>query len=80
MACTGSTARSTRQDRWNPTEINIGRFHTTVPEFFARAGMNIADIYCRAYFREERGPIPPLPDGFKWLRTMDKEPVCLSPP
>jgi carbamoyl-phosphate synthase large subunit len=58
----------------NPTEINIGRFFTTAPEFYAAAGFNIADLYVH-------GPaggtmtMNPLPDGLRWVRGMDRPPV-----
>lgn len=61
-----------------PTEVNAGRFHTTVPEFFARAGFNIADLYVNvalgAEWRQQRNP---LPDGKRWIRGMDRSPVLV---
>lgn len=62
---------------WVPTEINIGRFHTTVPEFFARAGFNIADAYVKIALGATYHVANPLPSGRRWLRTMDKEPVLI---
>lgn len=62
----------------NPTEINVGRFFTTVPEFYARAGMNIADLYCRIAAGENppsSAILNPLPDGLRWVRGMDCSPV-----
>lgn len=71
-----------------PTEINVGRFFTTVPEFCAQAGFNFADYFVRqgenAYYMRDQGfgntcPSPvhrnPLPDGVRWIRTMDRAPV-----
>lgn len=66
----------------NPTEINVGRFHTTVPEFFAQAGFNIADLYVRTGLGEVETRYEnnnPLADGYRWLRTMDKPPVLVCP-
>lgn len=65
------------------TEINIGRFFTTAPEFFARAGFNMAHEFCRlspnhvtrAAFYPMRNPIP---DGNRWVRTMDERPVLVA--
>ena len=65
----------------NPTEINPGRFFTTVPEFFARAGFNVAHIYTKLGYGWIDKPIRegsltnPLPDGVRFLRLMDKAPV-----
>lgn len=66
-----------------PTEINIGRFFTTAPEFFAMAGLNMASYYTmtgiaggeqmRALGRN------PIPDGYRWVRGMDKLPVLVPP-
>ena len=65
---------------WNPTEINVGRFHTTVSEFFARAGLNIPNIYCQMSGEGDffGGPsLNPLSSGRRWIRLMDKNPVLL---
>lgn len=61
----------------NPTEINIGRFFTTV-YFFTKAGLNLPKIFVDvALYREfpslER-TINPLPEGLVWIRGMDVEP------
>jgi glutathione synthase/RimK-type ligase-like ATP-grasp enzyme len=63
------------------TEINIGRFFTTV-YFFTRAGVNFPQIY-RDIALEEKFPvlkrkINPLPDGLLWIRGMDVEPVLTT--
>ena len=65
----------------NPTEINIARFFTT-HEFFAAAGLNVAEIYLRCGLDL---PLPkldrilnPLPEGLAWVRGMDSEPVLTS--
>ena len=60
------------------TEINIGRFFTTVL-FFAEAGLNLPQIY-RDIALEGRLPdlkqkLDPLPDDLVWIRGMDVEPV-----
>lgn len=58
------------------TEINIGRFFTTI-EFFARLGLNMPDLYCRLACGEEvECPgVNPLPDGRRWIRQYDCEPI-----
>jgi len=65
----------------NPTEINIGRFFTTV-EFFKAAGLNMPEIYkdIALYKRlpKLKKRIDPLPDGLLWLRSMDKEPILTT--
>ena len=63
------------------TEINIGRFFTTV-HFFTKAGVNFPQIY-RDIALEEKFPvlerkINPLPDGLVWIRGMDVEPVLTT--
>jgi carbamoyl-phosphate synthase large subunit len=63
------------------TEINIGRFFTTV-HFFTRAGVNFPQIY-RDIALEEKFPvlerkINPLPDGLVWIRGMDVEPALTT--
>lgn len=65
----------------NPTEINIGRFFTTV-YFFTRAGLNLPEIYCDIAL-DKRFPslekkINPLPEGLVWIRQMDREPVLTT--
>ncbi len=65
----------------NPTEINVGRFFTTV-YFFTKAGLNLPEIYCNLGI-EGRFPtlerrLNPLPNGLAWIRGMDLEPVMTS--
>jgi hypothetical protein len=66
----------------NPTEINIGRFFTTV-YFFARAGLNMPRIYLNiglyGEFPSLDKKINPLPDGLLWIRGMDVEPRLVRP-
>lgn len=66
----------------NPTEINIGRFFTTV-QFFKEAGLNmpeiLKDIAVYNKFPEIDKKINPLKDGLLWLRCMDKEPILTTP-
>jgi hypothetical protein len=61
----------------NLTEINIGRFFTTI-YFFTRAGLNMPLIY-RDLALEGRHPrlerkLNPLPPDKVWIRGMDVEP------
>lgn len=61
------------------TEINIGRFFTTIPHFFAEAGVNIADMYVRLGLGQsvERRGRNPLPSGLKWVRQWDRPPLLI---
>ena len=65
----------------NPTEINIGRFFTTV-YFFAKAGLNLPEIYANIaidqMFPSLDKNINPLPDGLVWIRGMDVDPVLTT--
>jgi carbamoyl-phosphate synthase large subunit len=63
------------------TEINIGRFFTTV-YFFAALGLNLPVMYRDLALG---GGIPkgapfvdPLPPGMFWIRGMDREPVLTT--
>lgn len=63
------------------TEINIGRFFSTV-YFFTRAGLNLPAIYVDLGLH---GRLPtlgrvidPLPPGLLWIRGMDHEPVMTT--
>lgn len=65
----------------NPTEINIGRFFTTV-YFFTKAGLNLPEI-CVNIALDENFPtlsrkVNPLPEGLVWIRGMDVEPVLTT--
>ena len=61
----------------NPTEINIGRFFTTV-EFFAQAGLNLPVILknlCLYNRKPANSPLlNPLESGLLWVRGMDTPP------
>ena len=65
----------------NPTEINIGRFFTTV-YFFTRAGLNVPEMYCNIALENNfpvlEKKINPLPEGLVWIRGMDVEPVLTT--
>lgn len=65
----------------NPTEINIGRFFTTV-QFFAEAGLNMPVIIKNLclYSQKPAGYplLNPLEDGLLWIRGMDTPPVLTS--
>jgi carbamoyl-phosphate synthase large subunit len=65
----------------NPTEINIGRFFTTVL-FFTRAKLNMPYILVRLAFDETLPSITrrinPLPPGLVWVRGMDTEPMLTT--
>jgi carbamoyl-phosphate synthase large subunit len=65
----------------NLTEINIGRFFTTI-NFFTRAGLNMPMILRDlaldgARPRLERA-VNPLPSGLVWIRGMDVSPTLTS--
>ena len=65
----------------NPTEINIGRFFTTV-QFFTESGVNFPEIYVGLALGK-KFPIPnprmnPLPENLLWFRGMDVSPRILS--
>ena len=61
----------------NPTEINIGRFFTTV-EFFARCGLNMPVILKNLCLHNAKPVLSkklnPLADGLLWIRGMDVMP------
>ena len=65
----------------NPTEINIGRFFTTVL-FFTEAGLNMPEIFKDLALYGEKPQlekkINPLPDGLLWLRGMDRPPRLMK--
>lgn len=70
-----------KQGKPRVTEINIGRFFTTI-HFFTEAGLNMPDIYLRVAFGL---PIPrltrrinPLKPGLVWIRGMDTKPVLTT--
>ena len=62
------------------TEINIGRFFTTI-HFFTEAGVNFPYIFVALAYGE-RPPLPekrinPLTPGLLWVRGMDTAPVLV---
>jgi len=64
----------------NLTEINIGRFFTTI-EFFTQAGLNMPLIYT-ALGNDMKIPkikkiLNPLPDNLCWIRGIDTIPILL---
>jgi hypothetical protein len=60
------------------TEVNVGRFFTTI-DFFTKAGFNFPALFVDLAL--ERVPPPdreildPLPSGKLWVRGMDREPL-----
>lgn len=68
-------------DRPNPTEINIGRFFTTI-DFFTKAGLNMPMIYINSFFKKPRPKfekkINPLKPGLLWIRGMDIKPKLIT--
>jgi hypothetical protein len=60
------------------TEINIGRFFTTI-HFFTAAGVNFPDIFFSLALGDKPPKLPrkvnPLRPGLLWIRGMDTEPV-----
>ena len=70
----------------NPTEINIGRFFTTMAEFMAQTGYNMAEEYVQlgltgkieGFIKGVNKPsFNPCREGALWIRGMDVPPVCL---
>ena len=65
----------------NPTEINIGRFFTTV-QFFAEAGLNMPLILKNLCLYGKKPDLirikNPLKDGLLWIRAMDCDPVLTT--
>lgn len=62
----------------NPTEINIGRFFTTI-FFFTKLGLNMPKIYTDlglgGKINIKTPLINPLPADWAWVRGMDLEPI-----
>jgi len=60
------------------TEINIGRFFTTI-HFFTEAGLNLPYIFLKLAFGEKipslSKKLNPIPSGLLWVRGMDTTPV-----
>jgi hypothetical protein len=65
----------------NPTEINIGRFFTTV-EHFSQGGFNMPLIFKNLCLYGKKPSlerkINPLPDGLLWIRSMDEKPILTT--
>lgn len=65
----------------NPTEINIGRFFTTV-EFFAQGGINLPVILKDLCVHNKKPVLKqicnPLEDGLLWIRGMDVAPLLTT--
>jgi carbamoyl-phosphate synthase large subunit len=62
-----------------PTEINIGRFFTTI-QFFTELGLNMPDLFVRLGMGEEvevEKKLNPLPTEVFWVRSMDAPPRLL---
>jgi carbamoyl-phosphate synthase large subunit len=61
-----------------PTEINIGRFFTTI-QFFTELGLNMPDMYVSAGLGQDvealRERYNPLPPDWYWLRSVDSLPM-----
>lgn len=55
------------------TEVNIGRFFTTI-EFFTQMGLNMPDLYVRAGMGLRWKEPEKLPDDWYWIRSMDSLP------
>jgi predicted ATP-grasp superfamily ATP-dependent carboligase len=70
-----------RDGQPNLTEINIGRFFTTI-DFFARAGLNMPLILRDLALDGARPTLErvlnPLPSGLVWIRGMDVSPALTS--
>ncbi|MFQ5406000.1 MAG: ATP-grasp domain-containing protein [Candidatus Micrarchaeia archaeon] len=61
------------------TEINSGRFFTT-SNFFSKAGANMPFTYLKLAFGQEVKDVSKynvVPEGFYWIRVVDKYPVLL---
>jgi len=57
----------------NVTEINIGRFFTTI-EFFSRLGLNFPEMYVNIGMGLGYHRTNDLPEGWLWIRSMDSPP------
>lgn len=70
-----------KQGKPRLTEINIGRFFTTI-HFFTEAGLNMPDIFVRLALGKKitrlARAINPLPSGLLWIRGMDTQPVLTN--
>lgn len=59
-----------------PTEINYGRFFTTM-DFFARLGVNAPEMLLRLHRGESVSPVDVKPDLY-WVRGLDQNPVLME--
>ncbi|MCB9556187.1 MAG: hypothetical protein H6707_08810 [Deltaproteobacteria bacterium] len=69
------------QQQAKVTEINAGRFGTTI-HFYTEAGCNFVQLLVKLAFGETIDGAPlhdPLPPNIHWLRTLDCGPVLLRP-
>lgn len=70
-----------RQGQLRATEINIGRFFTTI-HFFTEAGLNMPEVFLQLAFGEVPPRLPqrisPLQPGLLWIRGMDTAPVLTT--
>ena len=63
------------------TEVNAGRFGTTSPHFYAKAGFNVVQVLVRLAYGEDAGAVTGfdvLPADLYWIRTLDCGPVLIS--
>jgi hypothetical protein len=64
----------------NPTEINIGRFFTTI-EFFSKLGLNFPLIYKNIFlyntFPNFKNVFSPINSNTFWIRNMDTKPKLI---
>lgn len=63
------------------TEVNAGRFGTTSPYFYAKAGFNLPYISIKLAYNQPIGNIPKfnvLPPNLCWIRTLDCGPVLMN--
>ncbi len=65
----------------NPTEINIGRFFTTI-YFFTKAGLNMPYLFVKLAYDEKIPPIKKkinsLTSGLCWIRGVDFLPILTN--
>ena len=62
------------------TEVNVGRFGTTSPHFYAKAGFNIVHLLVKLAYKEDVGAVAQydvLSPDLYWIRTLDCGPVLI---